>query len=78
MTTMRTNSTGLLRACLLAALAASAALCSVTTTLHGAPTRSSAVVGEAAGQNLDWDELQLMGNAGHVRDSKKPKPAFRH
>ena len=63
MTTMRTTSTGLLRACLFAAIVLAVAGASgrlATPRPHTVP-------------GLDWDEIQLMGNAGRVPDSKRPK-----
>src|SRR5438067_2364903 len=71
---MATNSHLTARRALLCA-ATLAALTAATTALHGA-SRSTppahAAVAETV-DSLDADELDLMGNAGRVADSKKPK-----
>ena len=68
---MATNTAHLtVRSALLCA-AALAAVTAAATTLAGASVSPAAR--EHAADELDWDEIQLMGNAGRVPDSKKPK-----
>ena len=68
---MATNTAHLtVRSALLCA-AALAAVTAAATTLAGASVSPAAR--EHAADELDWDEIQLMGNAGSVPDSKKPK-----
>src|SRR6266516_3902626 len=68
---MATNTAHITRGAVLCA-AAFAALAAATTTLPGA---SAVAPGPPTGgqEQLDWDEIQLMGNAGRVPDSKKTK-----
>jgi hypothetical protein len=72
---MATNSHPIARRALLCA-ATLAALAAATTTFHGASSTTStaqAVAGDPTVDSLDADELDLMGNAGRVEDSKRPK-----